>query len=104
MEKHEPINELILLEMKKKGLNTVDLARRLNLTTSSTYYILSRSTIQIDRLWQICEVLQINFFQILSNQLQIENLEEHFVDEEKEALKVENKTLKEVIKLLGSVT
>jgi len=104
MEKHEPINELILLEMKKQGLNTVDLARRLNLTTSSTYYILSRSTIQIDRLWQICEVLQINFFQILSNQLQIENLEEHFVDEEKEALKVENKTLKEVIKLLGSVT
>lgn len=102
MKKHEPINEIILFEMKKQGLNTVDLARRLNLSTSSTYYILSRSSIQLDRLWQICEVLQINFFQILSNQLQIENSDGLLADEEKEALKAENKTLKEVIKLLGS--
>jgi len=102
MKKHEPINDLILFEMKKQGLNTVDLARRLNLSASSTYYLLSRSTIQLDRLWQICEVLQINFFQILSNQLQIENSDGQLADEEKEALKAENKTLKEVIKLLGS--
>jgi len=102
MKKHEPINDLILVEMKKQGLNTVDLARRLKLSPTATYYILSRPTMQLDRLWQICEVLQINFFQILSNQLQIENSEEFFIDEEKEALKAENKTLKEVIKLLGS--
>jgi DNA-binding Xre family transcriptional regulator len=102
MNKHEPINDLILFEMKKQGLNTVDLSRRLNLSTSSTYYILSRSSIQLDRLWQICEVLQINFFQILSNQLQIEHSDDLLADEEKEALKAENKTLKEVIKLLGS--
>ena len=102
MKKHEPINDIILFEMKKQGLNTVDLSRRLNLSTSSTYYILSRSSIQIDRLWEICEVLQINFFQILSNQLQIEHTEGLLADEEKEALKAENKTLKDVIKLLGS--
>lgn len=101
MTKHSPINELIYLEMKKQGLKCPDLARGLNLSTSSTYYLLSRSSIQIDRLWEICEILQINFFQILSNQLQIENSEEHFIDEEKEALKAENKTLKEVIKMLG---
>ncbi|WP_372641845.1 helix-turn-helix domain-containing protein [Ancylomarina sp.] len=102
MKKYEPINEIILFEMKKQGLNTVDLSRRLNLSRSSTYYILSRPNIQIDRLWEICEVLQINFFQILSNQLQIENSDGLLADEEKEALKAENKTLKEVIKLLGS--
>ena len=102
MKKHEPINDIILFEMKKQGLNTVDLSRRLNLSTSSTYYILSRSSIQLDRLWEICEVLQINFFQILSNQLQIENSDRLLADEEKEALKAENKTLKDVIKLLGS--
>ena len=102
MKKYEPINDIILFEMKKQGLNTVDLSRRLNLSTSSTYYILSRSSIQIDRLWEICEVLQINFFQILSNQLQIENSDGLLADEEKEAFKAENKTLKEVIKLLGS--
>ncbi|MFT5749621.1 MAG: site-specific recombinase XerC [Ancylomarina sp.] len=102
MKKHEPINDIILSEMKKQGLTTVDLARRLSQSRSSTYYLLSRPTIQIDRLWEICEVLQVNFFQILSNQLQIDNSEELFIDEEKEALKAENKTLKEVIKLLGS--
>ncbi len=101
MSKHEPINDLISFEMKKQGLNTVDMSRRLNLSTSSTYYILSRPSIHIDRLWQICEVLQINFFQILSNQLQIEHSDDLLADEEKEALKAENKTLREVIKLLG---
>jgi len=104
MKKPEPINDVILFEMKKQGLNTVDLARRLNLSKTSTYYILSRPSIHINRLWQISEVLQINFFQILANQLQIENSEEIFIDEEKEALKAENKTLKEVIKLMGSRT
>jgi len=102
MKNHEPINDLILFEMKKQGLNTVDLARRLNLCTSTTYYLLSRSTIQLDRLWQICEVLQINFFQLLADQLMIQNANNTFVDLEKDALKAENKTLKEVIKLLGS--
>lgn len=102
MKKYKPINDLILFEMKKQGLNTVDMSRRLNLSKSSTYYILSRSSIQLDRLWEICEVLQINFFQILSNQLQIENSDGLLADEEKEALKAENKTLREVIKLLGS--
>jgi len=102
MKKHRPINELIHIEMKKQGFRCPDLARRLQLSNSSTYYLLSRSSIQIDRLWEICEVLQINFFQILSNQLQIEDSNDQLADEEKEALKAENKTLREVIKLLGS--
>ena len=102
MKKYKPINDLILFEMKKQGLSTVDLSRKLNLSTSTTYYILTRPSIQIDRLWEISKVLNINFFQMVSNQLQIENEEVFFIDEEKEALKAENKTLKEVIKLLGS--
>ena len=102
MKKYRPINELIYLEMKKQGFRCPDLARRLHLSNSSTYYLLSRPTIQIDRLWEICEILQINFFQILSNQLQIENSDGLLADEEKEALKTENKTLKEVIKMLGN--
>lgn len=101
MNKYEPINDLILSEMKKQGLSTVDLARRLNLSTSTTYYLISKSTIQLDRLWQICEVLQVNFFQMLADQLMIQNADNTFVDLEKDALKAENKTLKEVIKLLG---
>ena len=102
MKKHKAINELIHHEMKKQGFKCPDLAQKLHLSNSSTYYLLSRPSIQIDRLWQISEVLQVNFFQILSKQLQIDNSEELFIDKEKEALKAENKTLKEVIKLLGS--
>ena len=101
MSKQLPINKLILAEMKKQGLRPPDLARKLRLSTSTTYYLLSRPTIQVDRLWEICEILQINFFQVLADQLNIQNDSEAFVDKEKEALKAENKTLKEVIKMLG---
>lgn len=99
--KYKPINKLIESEMRKQGLRPPDLARRLKLSTSSTYYLLSRPTIQVDRLWQICDILKINFFQVFADQLNMQNDSGAFKDEEKEALKAENKILKEVIKLLG---
>jgi DNA-binding Xre family transcriptional regulator len=101
MSKYIPVNELVMAEMKKQGLRPADLARKLRLSNATTYYLLSRPTIQIDRLWQICVILKINFFKILSDQLGVENTDASFLDPEKEALKAENKTLKEIIQLLG---
>jgi lambda repressor-like predicted transcriptional regulator len=101
MSKKTPLNTLIEAEMKKKGLRPADLARKLRLSVSTTYYLLSRPSIQVDRLWQISKILEINFFQILADQLNLEDDSDAFKDDEKEALKAENATLKEVIKMLG---
>ncbi|WP_321295054.1 helix-turn-helix transcriptional regulator [Marinifilum fragile] len=101
MSKKYPINELILKEMKRHGMRPPDLARKLGLSVSTTYYLLNRNTIQVDRLRQICRILNTNFFQILADQMNMDNNSEAFKDEEKEALKAENETLKSVIRMLG---
>ncbi|RUT77745.1 hypothetical protein [Ancylomarina longa] len=92
-----PINELILSEMNKQGLSASDLAKKLQISMNSMYHILKSPTLQIHRLIDISWALQLNFFKIIADEINIQNP----LDPEKEALKVENKTLKEVIKLLG---
>ncbi len=92
------INELILTEMNRQGLSASDFAQKLQISMNSMYHILKRPSMQIDRLWDICEVLQLNFFKILADEININNP----VDTKYEHLQQENNTLKEVIKLLGS--
>jgi len=58
---------------------------------------LKKTSIQTDRLAQISEILQVNFFKILAGDLTIENP----INPQIEKLTTENKTLKEVIRLLG---
>ncbi|PKQ62993.1 helix-turn-helix domain-containing protein [Labilibaculum manganireducens] len=91
------INELILSEMNRQGLSTADFAQKLQISMNSMYHILKRSSMQIDRLWDICEVLQLNFFKVLADEININKPADAQIDQ----LKQENKTLKEVIKMLG---
>ncbi len=92
-----PINELILLEMKKQNLSISTLAKKLDLSLNATYNTLKKSNIQTDRLTQISEILQVNFFRILAKDLNITKP----INPQIEKLTTENKTLKEIISLLG---
>ena len=73
------------------------MAKKLDLSLNATYNTFKKTSIQTDRLAQISEILQVNFFKILANDLNIENP----INPQTEKLTTENKTLKEVIRLLG---
>jgi hypothetical protein len=73
------------------------MAKKLDLSVNATYNTLKKPSIQTDRLAQISEILQMNFFKILAGQLNIANP----INPQIEKLTTENKTLKEVIRLLG---
>ena len=95
--KMPPINELILSEMKKQEVSIAEMAKKLDLSLNATYNTFKKPSIQTDRLAQISEILQVNFFKILGSQLNITNP----INPEIEKLTTENETLKEVIRLLG---
>lgn len=95
--KTTPINELILSEMKKQDVSLSAMAKKLDLSVNAIYNTLKKPSIQTDRLAQISEILQVNFFKILAGQLNIANP----INPQIEKLTTENKTLKEVIRLLG---
>lgn len=98
------VNELIKEEMKKQGLSPVHLANKIQVAPSSVYILLGKSSIQVARLWTICEALKINFFRILSDQINISepnNPRIKKLEDELSDIRKENETLKEVIALLG---
>lgn len=95
--KTTPVNELILSEMKKQDVTISTMAKKLDLSLNATYNTLKKTSIQTDRLAQISEILQVNFFKILASELTIANP----INPQIEKLTTENKTLKEVIRLLG---
>lgn len=95
--KLSPINELILSEMKKQDMTTSTMAKRLGLSVNGTYNTLKKTSIQTDRLAQISEILGVNFFSILAKELCIINP----INPQIEELSTENKTLRDVIRLLG---
>jgi len=107
-EKHiQPIiklNELVKKEMKSQAVSPVELAGRLHIAPSSVYSLLEKESMQVSRLKTICRALNVNFFRIVADQIniaepltpEIEELEEQVRDQKKE-----NKTLKEVIALLA---
>ncbi|PKQ64996.1 hypothetical protein BZG02_03930 [Labilibaculum filiforme] len=91
------IGELILLEMRKQDVSISVMAKELNLSINATHNALKKPSIQTDRLAQISEILQVNFFKILAADLHID----HPINPEIEKLTTENETLKKVIRLLG---
>ena len=91
------INDLIIEEMKRQGVSAEVLSKRLGISVNTVYQILKKKSIHTDRLWAISEILQINFFKILADKVNIENP----VDDKIAILQSENKTLKEVIRMLG---
>lgn len=92
------------------------LARDIHLNPISLHQQLQRNTIQVDRLWSICRALKWNLFQEIANRLEKEihgdqakekGIEVKDIHEEMDELKKriellenENKTLKEVIRLM----
>jgi len=74
------------------------MAKKLNLSLNATYNTFKKTSIQTDRLVQISEILQVNFFKILASELNIANPINPQIDQ----LTTENKTLKEVIRLLAA--
>lgn len=98
------LNGLIKEEMRKQAVSTSELAKRLGIAQSSAHNLLERSSIQVSRLASISKALEINFFQILADQIniqepvntKIEELEQELSDQKKE-----NEVLKEVVSLLG---
>ena len=91
------IGELILLEMRKQDVSISVMAKELDLSINATYNTLKKPSIQTDRLAQISEMLQVNFFKILAEDLHID----HPINPEIAKLTTENETLKKVIRLLG---
>ena len=66
------IQKIIKKQLEKEHLTPTQLARRLNMRPISVHHMLDRSTMQVDRLWSICVALDINIFQAIANELDIE--------------------------------
>lgn len=91
------VNDLIIEEMNRQGVSVVELSNKLGISVNTVYQTLKRKSIRTDRLWAISETLQVNFFKVLADKVNITNP----VDERVAKLETEIKTLKEVIKMLG---
>ncbi|MDQ1769405.1 hypothetical protein GQR60_01075 [Labilibaculum sp. A4] len=110
------IHRMIRQNLSKRNLTVSWLARKINIRPISLHQQLDRSTLQVNRLWSICQALELNIFQEIANRLERENqsqkavekgMELSQIDAEVDGLKKriellenENKTLKEVISLL----
>jgi len=68
METLSPIT-MISREMKRKRINVSELARGLRINHSTTAGMLQRSTLQVQRLADISELLNYNFFREIANKL-----------------------------------
>ncbi|WP_321298573.1 hypothetical protein [Marinifilum fragile] len=98
------VNEMIREEMERQMIGPLALSEKLNISTSSVYNFMEKSSLQVSRLWEISEALQYNFFKRLAEQIGINNpVDPKIVELENEIndLKKERDTLKEVIALLG---
>jgi hypothetical protein len=112
------VQRKIRMHLKETHLPVSSLAKDIHLTSSSLHQQLYRDSLQVNRLWSICKALKWNLFQEIANHLEKEiqgiqakqkGIEIKDVHEEVNQLKKqiellenENKTLKEVIKLLKS--
>ncbi|MBN2597500.1 hypothetical protein [Labilibaculum sp.] len=110
------IHRMIRQNLSKRNLTVSWLAMKINIRPISLHQQLNRSTLQVNRLWSICQALELNIFQEIANRLERENqsqkavekgMELSQIDAEVDGLKKriellenENKTLKEVISLL----
>lgn len=61
-----PVLSMIKREMEHKHLNATDLSRGLNMPYQSVVGMLKRKTLQVQRLAEISEFLQYNFFRELA--------------------------------------
>lgn len=102
--------------LKEQHITPTQLGRRLNMNPISAHQMLDRSTMQVERLWHICSALDVNIFQAVANELDIEhyhpkadklqkeinasNKQIDSLKKELELMKHDNNTLKEIIGLM----
>jgi hypothetical protein len=60
---------MIRREMRRKHITSADIARKLRLNPSTVHGTLTRSTMQVQKLIELSEILQYNFFSEIAGQL-----------------------------------
>lgn len=103
--------KIIKRELKKKHITNTELSRLLGLHQSTVHNMLSSKSMQVERMAQISEVLQYNFFREIAEQFPYEQpvFDNAFKQKEKELteeinqLKEENKALNIKVKLLKEI-
>jgi len=99
-------NTLILKAMDEKRITHTFLASRLQIHLSSAHHMLKNPGMQIRRLMSICEVLQVNIFRQIANEIGIDDPVDPDIlsrDQEIEQLKKEVADLKRERNLLKEV-
>ncbi len=104
------ILQMIKQVMLEKHMSKAELSRKMGLHYSTVQGMLSRNTIQVKKLGDLCEILDYNFFREIAEQIPIKNSElsadfktKAELSEEINRLKEENKSLKAKIEVLKEV-
>jgi len=98
------ITEIIKREMQKRHLNSTELSRKMGLHQTTVHGMLSRESIKVERLAELCKLMQYNFFRELAEQFPYEQPEFNKAFKQKEAaLTDEIKTLKIKVEVLTEV-
>jgi len=102
---------MIKREMKNRHLNPSILSRKLGLSLSATQGMLKRPTLQVQRLADLSEIMQYNFFREIAQQFPYKQpvfdnefkQKEAILTEEINTLKEENKALNIKLEVLNDV-
>ena len=105
------ILSMIKREMNRKHISAAELARKINHHQSTVQGMLNRNTIQVQKLADLCEVFQYNFFREIALEFPYDEPSAGQVFKEKELafteeinrIKEENKILKIKIEVLEQV-
>lgn len=105
---HLPVRQMIKREAQKRKIRAIDVSKGLHINYTSARTLLLRPTIQVQRLAELSELFQYNFFRELAQKLpynepyyndqnelnstmdEIEKLKRRILE-----LEIENRTLKE---------
>lgn len=77
------IKDSIKKIMKKRGLDQQTLAKRLNVSLPTVRRVLTKDRLTVDRLVEICRILEISLNQLISMSL-TEEMQHSFIDEKQE--------------------
>lgn len=74
------VGKIVLNKLKEKGMKKSEFARRINKSRQNVQDIFKRQSLDTHLLLDICKVLDYNFFEILSDQLNISPLNQFMED------------------------
>jgi transcriptional regulator with XRE-family HTH domain len=98
------ILSMVNRELGRKGYSQAQIARKLNLSATTTYNMLRKNTMQVQRLAELSEVLDYNFFREIAAalpQTEPQNLQEDpsiVLKERIKELEMEVRILRETLK------